>query len=340
MSLAVEETDAEGRTIFFKSPADISKAVTYDHYDVCTQERVNELFEQKKTPSPKFCGFVYSYAPFLTICSSGSNGKLKVKQRIDYKSIREVYPCELDSNVLFIVTRSDRGKTHLRVLRLPSDAKATKLRYTIDQLQLTPLYNREKTEKSNRKSKSTAASGYSSLGTEADSRNYSTTVASRRTTRTAHSRAFDTVTNYYQSESQFHLPRVRQYSPRSMSKPSPKSRTTQTVSRPLDYETDFDDIQIYRPESRAPHYEVYSKDSSGGQSSRQRAKSRMQRHRLDTSTSSSDWQENEDEDSGFGTASRYRPDSGYSRVSRLQQNRNTYQRTISVPPRRYRVSSD
>ncbi|VDK71461.1 unnamed protein product [Dibothriocephalus latus] len=116
MNLVVEETDSEGRAIYFKSPADISKAVTFGKNDISTQER-------------------------------------KVKQRIDYKTTKGVYPCEADSNVLFIVTHNEKSKPQLRVLRLPSDAKATQLRYFIDQLQLTPLYKREQPDKINPESR-------------------------------------------------------------------------------------------------------------------------------------------------------------------------------------------
>uniref|UniRef100_A0A183TA19 Tub domain-containing protein n=1 Tax=Schistocephalus solidus TaxID=70667 RepID=A0A183TA19_SCHSO len=336
-----------------------------------TQERVNELFEQKRVPSPKFCGFVYCYAPFLTICSSGSNGKLKkrvpspkfcgfvycyapflticssgsnvklkVRQRIDYKTIKNVYPCEVDANVLFIVTRTERAKTQLRVFRLPSDAKATQLRYIIDQLQLSPIYNSEMPEKINRKSHSTTVSGYSSLGTETDPRKYSTPIVSGRTKGNVYNRPVDAVTNYYESEDQFQLPRLHQYSPRNMPKSSGKSRTTQTVTRPLENELDFDEIQIYRPASGAPRYDIYSKGSSGNLSGRQRPQSRMQRHRLKPSTSSSDWPEDEDEDSGFYAASRYRSDNCYSRRSRFPESRQAYPRSTSVPPRRYRVLAD
>ncbi len=245
MSLPVEEVDNDGRAIFFKCPADISKSVAYDNHEICTQERVNSLYEARRLPSPKFRGFVYNYSPFLTLCSRGQNGRHKVKQKIDYRNIKAAYPCERDPSVVFMIVDGAKSRGQMRVFRLPSAIMATKFRYVIDQLQLNPVHESGRLMAGSIRTTVNSGSSFSTPITE-ESDNSVTSAAHCYQRSAAYG---PTMRSFYDTEEEPKLPRVQPFAFGPLER-NPLYQSNRSLARhKSDIFENFDasDYEIHRP---------------------------------------------------------------------------------------------
>ena len=263
MSLPIEEVDKEGRAIFFKSPADVSKSVEFNSHDLSTHYRVNDLYNERRLPAPKFRGFIYNYSPFLTLCSCSDSGRQKVKQKVDYKSIQAIYPCERDPAVVFMVITNSKGRYHIRVLRLPTSIIGTKFRYVTDQLQLSPI--RETGYFKNDSVRTNLNSGSSFSTPMAEESDASVTSASHYFYRSAAHNP--TMRAFYakEEEEDSKLPRVQPFgfSSTAGSNLYPSRRSLHRQKSDIFDNFDPNDYEIYRPVSRKSRVDRCAYDYTG-----------------------------------------------------------------------------
>ncbi|VDM30674.1 unnamed protein product [Hydatigera taeniaeformis] len=271
MALPIEEVDKEGRAIFFQSPADISDPVKFDSYDLSTQDRVNDLYNENRLPDPRFHGFVYNYSSCLSLHYRSESSRRKIKQKIDYKAIQATYPCERDPTLVFMVVANSKVRNQLRVLRLPTPLVGTKFRYVIDQLQLSPI--RESANFKNGSVRTTMNSGSSFSTPMAEESDASVTSASHYFYRSAaHNptmRAF-----YGKEEEEPKLPRVQPFAFSSMAYSNVYNSQRSLNRQKSDIFDNFDptNYEIYRPVSRKSRDDRYAYDYGDfRRSSRRRA---------------------------------------------------------------------
>lgn len=272
MSLPIEEVDREGREIFFKSPANISKPVEHNAYDLSTLDRVNDLYLDRRLPVPRFRGYVYNYSFFLILCSRTDRDRLEVKKKIEYKSIIATYPCEEDPTVVFLIVAIPKGRHLVRVLKFPSAIIGTKFRYVIDQLQMSPV--QEIGYFRNESVRTTNNSGSSWSTPMAEESDASVTSASHYFNRSAAHNP--TMRAFYarEEEGELKLPRVQPFA----------FNSNTYTSRPSLWRSDiFDNFhaagyEIYRPVSRASRIDRsdYVESSRRSHSRRQHSRARRE----------------------------------------------------------------
>ncbi|VDL18939.1 unnamed protein product [Hymenolepis diminuta] len=272
MSLPIEEIDREGRAVFFKSPADVSKSSEQDAYDLTSHDRVNDLYVDMRLPVPKFRGFVYNYSHYLTLCSRTDSGRLKAKQKIEYDSIVATFPCEKDPTVVFIVVSNTRGQKHARVLRFPSAIIGTKFRYVIDQLQMSPAHEVGYYRNESVRTANNSGSSWSTpMEEESDA---SVTSASHYFNRTA---AYNpTMRAFYAREEDLKSPRIRSFAFNN----NPYNTRRSTGRSDILDNFDATDYEVYRPVSRTSRMERYDNIES---SRRSKSRHRPSRSRVESS---------------------------------------------------------
>lgn len=248
MALLIGEVDKEGRAIFFQSPAHISESVKFDSYDLSSQDRVNNLYNENRLPDPKFHGYVCNYPSHLSLNYRNESRHRNVKQKIDYKAVQATYPCERDPTLVFMVLANSKVRNQIRVLRLPTPIMGTKFRYVIDQLQLSPI--RESANFKNGSVRTTMNSSSSFSTPMAEESDDSVTSASHYFYRSAaHNPTMQAF--YGKEEEEPKLPRVQPLAFSSMTYSNPYNSRRLPNRQKGDVFDNFDptNYEIYRPVS-------------------------------------------------------------------------------------------
>ncbi|KAL5963011.1 hypothetical protein TSMEX_009200 [Taenia solium] len=279
MALHIEGVDKEGRAIFFQSPADISELAKFDSYDLSTPDRVNNLYNEKRLPDPKFHGFVYNYSSYLSLYYHSGSKRHKLKQKIDYKAVQATYPCERDPTLVFMVLSSQKVRNQILVLRLPTPLAGTKLRYVIDQLQLSPIRGSANFKNGSVRTTMNSSSSFSTpMAEESDG---SITSASHCVCRNAAQNP--TMQAFYgREEEEPKLPRVQPFAFSSTTHLNPyhSQRSLNQLKGGIFDNFDTANYEIYRPVSRKSRDDRYAYDYGDFRSSSRR---RASRPRLESS---------------------------------------------------------